>query len=95
MVGGSWSGGSIRAPSTETLSKTWRSRHLATLEVRKEQELAEPAHLVKRLVKQQTTLANELPDAVYEQASWLGDRAYMKRQANPTHPRSLIHAVQS
>lgn len=88
MVGGSWSGGGIRAPSTETPSKIWRSRHLATIEERKEQEITEPAHLAKRLVKQQTTLANEFPDAVYE-------RAYMRRQANPTHPRSLIHAVQS
>jgi len=95
MVGGSWSGGSILAPSTEMPSKIWRSRHLATIEVRNEQELAEPAHLAKRLVKQQTTLANELPDAVYEQASWLCDRAYLKRLADPTHPRSLIHAVQS
>lgn len=60
MVGGSWSGGSILAPSTEMPSKIWRSRHLATIEVRNEQELAEPAHLAKRLVKQQATLANEL-----------------------------------
>lgn len=75
-----------------TIHPSWRWKRMswgmsvelvAPIEVRNEQELAELAHLTKRLVLQQTTLAEAFPGAVYDRASWLSDRAHMKRQADP------------
>ena len=47
---------------------------VAPLEVRNEQEVAEIAHLARKLVLQQTTLEQEFPDFAYNRASWLEDQ---------------------
>jgi hypothetical protein len=52
---------------------------VAPIEVRNELELAELADLAKRLVLQQTTLAREFPDAVYDRSSWLMDQEIKSR----------------
>lgn len=87
-----------------TIHPSWRWKRMswgmsvelvAPIEVRNEQELVELAQLARRLVQQQTTLAEAFPGAVYDRASWLGERAHMKRQADPTHPGTLIQTIQS
>lgn len=87
-----------------TIHPFWRWRRMSwgmsvelvvPIEVRNEQELAELAQLARRLVLQQTTLAEAFPGAVYDRASWLSDRAHMKRQADPTHPGTGIQTIQS
>lgn len=87
-----------------TVHPSWRWKRMrwgmsvelvAPIEVRNEQELAELAYLARRLVLQQTTLAEAFPGAVYDRESWLGERAHMKRQADPTQLGTGIHTVQS
>lgn len=47
---------------------------VAPREVRNEQELAELAHLARKLVLRQTTLDQEFPGYVYDRESWLEDQ---------------------
>lgn len=53
---------------------------VAPIEVRNEQDLAKLAFLAKRLVRRETTLAREFPDAVYDRSSWIQDQASYKKE---------------
>lgn len=62
---------------------------VAPMEVRCEKDLAEVVRLARALILQQTTLAREFPDFVYDRASWLRDQALLEAQPprethNPT-----------
>lgn len=55
---------------------------VAPLEVRNAAELAEIAHLAKRLIRQETTLASEFPGYSYGRAQWLQECSVAKNSAH-------------
>ena len=68
---------------------TWKWKRLSwamsvslvvPMEVRNEVELAAVAALAKRLIRQETTLAKEFPDACYGREDWLRDQQAFNAQ---------------